>query len=309
MPRPAVQQARSIPARAQPNTWAAGLHYVSTEWTEHEGHFPCQVSADRRFTEGGSVAPERFTALQIALLLGPAPRAGSQAASALAAKVAHRFAAELRSSAVVHFFHDASRLPADADCTALAYLLVLSAGLDLEAQAHRAFDTIAANTGCDGVVATYFERSGERAGIIDAVVAANVVRLAVRLGRTDEVRATTAFLDGLVRDRSYLDGSRYYPSPDCLLYSLALGRPVPGLREAIAARMGASAGAIDLAQRILAARRVGLVNAADRDRLIALADADGTWPAEGWFCYGRSRRWFGSRALSTAFALAALAVP
>lgn len=255
------------------------------------------------------MAPERFTALQIALLLDPAPRAGHEPASTLARKIAHRCATELRSAEVVHFFHDASRLPADADCTALAYLLALRAGLDLDAQAHKAFDRIAANVDQHGVVATYFDGSAERAGIIDAVVAANVVRLAVRLGRTDEVLATSAFLDGLVRDKSYLDGSRYYPSPDCLLYSLALGRPVPGLREAIAARIGASDATIDLAQRVLAARCVGLANTADRDRLRAQADATGTWAAEGWFCYGRSRRWFGSRALSTAFALAAMAVP
>ena len=57
---------------------------------------------------------------------------------------------------------------------------------------------------------------------------------------------------------------------------------------------------------VLAARRLGVSNELDRERLVARRLPDGSWPAEGWFCYGRSRQWFGSSALSTAFAIAAL---
>ena len=185
MARVAVQHTR--PQRESPTPCAIlpraqsadALRYLSAAWQERDGYFPCEVSASRQFTVAASVSPERFTSLQIALLLDPAPRAGNGYASALASKIAQRCATNLRSDEVVHFFHDASRLPADADCTALAYLLALRAGFDLEAQAHRALDRIAANLGPGGVVATYFDRTGERAGIIDAVVAANVVRLSL----------------------------------------------------------------------------------------------------------------------------------
>jgi hypothetical protein len=274
------------------------LRHLAAEW--HGNHFPCLVSPQRTFTTAAPVEPERFTALVIAQLLRAVPDAG-----AFAATITRTIAGDLAGTDRVHFFRDPARLPPDADCTAVAYLSMLGAGLDVEQAAHRALDLIAATTDADGVVTTYFETSGDRAGIVDAVVCANVMRLATRLGRGSDVLPTWRFLRRVIAERSYLDGTRYYPSPDSLLYALALGKPFPELRDAVIARIGATDHVLDLAQRVLAAARLDIDATRDRE-LLEARRAEGGWAPEGWFCYGRSRTWFGSRALTTAFALAAL---
>lgn len=278
-----------------------GLAYLFQQW--RSDRFDCFVSPNRELDKSQASPPERFTALVVGQLLSELPEA-----RALTTQIAQTLAMAVGGADRVHFFHEASRLPPDADCTAVAYLLLLRTGQVDEQQAHRAFDLIAQTTNADGIVATYFDPTGERANIIDAVVCANVVRLALRLGRLGEVWRTALYLRRLVRATEYLDGSRYYPSPDCLLYALSLGEPYEELRIAVTNRIGATDHVIDLAQRVIAARRLGVDNEIDRERLIARRQPDGSWPAEGWFCYGRSKHWFGSSALSTAFALAALGV-
>ena len=295
---------RPSPALTLPDAVAPGLRWLAAQWRAHRTHFACQVSDDRAFTGARPVAPERFTALVIGQLLDAA---APSPAGELARAVAVACGPVPPGAPGVHFFLDPELLPADADCTAVACLLRLAAGHPALDEAHRAFDRIAANTAAGGVVATYFDPTGERDGIVDAVVAANVMRLAWRLGRAAEVGPTWRHLRALVEDGRFLAGTRYYPSPDCLLYALSLGEPFPALVRALERRLGATDDTLDLAQRALAARRLGLRAGADRARLAARAPADGVWPAEGWFCYGRSRRWFGSAALTTAFATAALA--
>lgn len=300
-----VNAAHAAP-RHDPAADLPDLADLGASWLAHGDHVPCQVSATREFATASPVEPERFTALVIGQLLDPLDGA-TAAARALATAIARTVTAGLAGADRVHFFLDPRLLPADADCTAVAYLLALRAGLAAPADAHRALDLIAGNVGPGGVVATYFEPTGDRAGVVDAVVCANAMRLAWQLGRGADLAPTWHYLRASIRDRAYLDGTRYYPSPDCLLYALALGRPFDELRRAVADRVGTTGATLDLAQRILAAHRLGLDATIDRARLAARIAADGTCRAEGWFCYGRSRRWFGSRALSTAFAHAALA--
>lgn len=286
-----VAHARRIPA--SPLGWLQG------QWDRD--HVGSVVGEDRALADTRPAPPERFTALVIGQLLRNVPGAWPLV-SAIARSQAIAHAGADR----VHFFLDPSQLPADADCTAVAYLLLLATNHTIERDAHRALDLIARNMTSDGVVATYFERTGDRANVVDAVVCANVARLARRLNRTFEVEPTLRYLDHVIESGEYLAGSRYYPSPDCLLYALALGQPSDLLRAAVQSRIGTTDHVLDLAQRCLAADRLGIPNYRDREILVGRQLADGTWPAEGWFCYGRSRAWFGSRALSTAFALAAL---
>ena len=275
------------------------LAFVRDAWSRD--HVPAVVGEHRALAAARPAPPEKFTALVIAQLLH-----GVGGAWSLVSAIARAHARAHAGADRVHFFLDRARLPADADCTAVATLLLLATNCTLERDAHRAFDGIARNTTPEGVVATYFEPTGDRANIVDAVVCANVLRLAHRLGRADEVAPTARYLEALVQRGDHLAGSRYYPSPDSLLYALALGEPFDALRAAVHARIGASDSVLDLAQRCIAADRLGLANYRDRERLAEHQLADGTWPAEGWFCCGRTRVWFGSRALSTAFALAAL---
>ena len=125
------------------------------------------------------------------------------------------------------------------------------------------------------------------------------------------------YLVEVMLDGSYLHGTRYYPSPDTLLYFL--GRVVgrfknsrladrvrKNLQQAVAARIGITAGPIDLAQRVLVCSWLGVRNTHEAMRLASMQAPHGAWPADSLFQYGRTKVHFGSSDLTTTFALAAL---
>ena len=112
-------------------------------------HLPCRVSEHRDFRASRTAEPERFTALVTGQLLARVPEA-----AALVGQITRSQAAALRGGTRVHFFLDASRLPADTDCTAVAYLLLLQTGEATEDEAHRAFDQIAGAVTPHGVITT-----------------------------------------------------------------------------------------------------------------------------------------------------------
>jgi hypothetical protein len=197
----------------------------------------------------------------------------------------------------------------------MALSLLIRAGRPARTLAHRALDRILANVDADGVVATYFDPTGERAGIVDPVVCVNALFLARQLGRSEEARPTEAFVRRALAEERYRDGTRYYQTAESFLYFL--GRLVSAfplayadlrgsLRSALARRMATSAHPIDLAQRAIVARWLGARNTAEQALLQVQQQPDGAWPADSLFRYGRSRQLFGSAALSTAFAVGAL---
>lgn len=253
--------------------------------------------------------PESFIPVVVADLLWGAPELATVQESIVA-----MVRDELTPTSTLFFFKDHALLPADADGTALAASLLLRAG-DPPALAHAALDRIAANVDAGGVVATYFDSTGERAGIVDEVVGVNALVLAYQLGRAAELRATEAHVTRFVLDERHLTGTRYYPSADT--FAFFLGRLVTAfpeacpalhapLRRMIAARAGTSHHPLDLAQRVIVGRALGAPVARDEEQLHHLQRPDGSWPADGLFRYGRRAIYFGSPALSTAFAVRAL---
>jgi hypothetical protein len=224
---------------------------------------------------------------------------------------------ELGDEDVFYFFKDHGRLPADADCTAVGLSVLLEVDDSYSEVANAALDRIIANCNAAGVIETYFDPTGERSGLVDPVVCANVLFLAHQLGRQDELMATEDYLVEVMLDGTYLEGTRYYPSPDTLLYFL--GRVVGRFRnsrlaervrkvlqQAVTARIGTTSGPIDLAQRVLVCSWLGMRNTHEAMRLAALQGSNGSWPADSLFQYGRTKVHFGSSDLTTTFALAAL---
>lgn len=274
------------------------------------GFFPCQTSAARSLRGGEAVYPESFTATLVADLL-LARDDLRPVIEAILAMLSH----ELGEDGLLFFFKQHDRLPADADCTALALSVLLRAGVAVKKLAHRALDTIADNHNIDGIVETYFDPSGERSGLVDPVVCCNVLYLAEQLDRLHEFRPTYAFVSKVLRVRGYLSGTRYYHGPDTFLYFAARfvcrqadqHRALRSeLRQAVLERIGSTHHPLDLAQRVIVARWLGIDASVDRRRLQALRQSDGGWPGDGLFRYGRREVYFGSRVLTTAFALRAL---
>ncbi len=277
-------------------------------WRQGKNHFPCSTGPDRSLRGGRIEYSETFTAMVVADLL-----IGQREHSMLVRDVLSMLQRELANDEVFHFFKEHERLPPDADCTALGLSVMLRGGVRVREQANRALDRILDNVDADGVVETYFDPTGERDGIVDAVVCANVLFLAHQLDRGEELEATLAHVRRVLMDGSYAEGTRYYHSPDAFLYFVgrvvhhfpqtheALREP---LRQAVRARSGTSAFTIDVAQRVLLTTWLDLDDAGELARLVEMQEADGCWPTDSLFRYGRKKIFFGSRVVATAFAIA-----
>ncbi len=279
-------------------------------WRRGRTHFPCYTGTTRDVKSGSVVQAESFTAMVVADLL-----IGHREHGPLVRSISMMLERELGRGDVFHFFKDHERLPADADCTSMGLSVLLRAGARLDAQAHRALDRILANVDADGVVETYFDPTHERDGIVDPVVCANVLYFAYQLGRGHEVEATLEYVRRVLVERRYLEGTRYYHSPDSLLYFL--GRVVhtfpetheallEPLREAVRERLGATCHVIDRAQRVLLSVWLGIDDGGELEALVDLQKGSGLWGADALFRYGRKKVFFGSQVLSNVFAMIAV---
>jgi hypothetical protein len=222
---------------------------------------------------------------------------------------------ELRPDGLFHFFKEHELLPADADCTALGLSVLLRGGSLVTDRANQALDRMLANSNADGVVETYFDPTGARDGIVDPVVCANALFLGHMLGRGEELESTFAYLRQVLVAREYCQGTRYYHSPDTFLYfTTRLVRRFPAVHaklaqalvDAVHERQGASEFPLDIAQRVIIARWLGISDGGESQKLIDLQEDDGCWAADSLFRCGRKRIFFGSRMVTTAFALRAL---
>ncbi|TDD00710.1 hypothetical protein E1181_26850 [Saccharopolyspora terrae] len=229
-----------------------------------------------------------------------------------------------------------SGLPADTDCTAMATGALRELGMlrvpDLQATVREL--SLAASHEPDGsedlwpwVYLVYWE-DGEEPGTLsrgrkhDAVVCANALyalHLAGVPERMEEraVRdATTRYLAAHLDSGRWLAGTRYYPSPQAFLH--ALSRVCARFPEEMSTLTGSARSALaelptgetslEVALHVLAADNLGVQDGQDERRLsLAEAqDSDGSWSAGAYYRMGRFQVYFGSRYLTTAFAMRAL---
>ncbi|NVB37629.1 hypothetical protein G6O69_07280 [Pseudenhygromyxa sp. WMMC2535] len=287
------------------------MRLIDEAWQLSRSHIPCRTGPSRDLEESWEVHPESFTAMLVADLL-----VGQPEHRELVQGVLDMLEKELGEEDVFYFFKDHDRLPADADCTSVGLSVLIRGGKqEITQRAHRALDRILANSNKRGVVETYFDPSGERAGIIDPVVCANVLYLGHLLGRGDELEPTLRHVRRVLRTRSFVEGTRYYHSPDSFLYFLArVVRRFPAvhdallepMRDAVRERQGSTDYALDISQRVICANWLGIDDGDEARKLAQMQQPDDSWPADSLFRYGRKRIFFGSQALSTAFALRAL---
>ena len=301
---------------------------------------------------GFDLADEVFSAM-VSLALLPAPASPAQRA------LANRLAAQIetcRWRGRYRFFADANGFPADTDCTAIAASALFEHGLlsatELDARvrelllaaAPAAGVTRQHSCGDDGdlhphAFMVYWEDGAEPATTArgrkqDAVACTNALYTVELNGpqagekAATVIRETTGYLLGHLDSGRYLDGTRYYPSPEAFLYAVSricaqfsrnasarvLAAPVRRALEereanaparAMAAEPGTS---LAIAHRVLAADNLNITaGQAQRRALLAKAQRpDGSWPACPHYRMGRFPVYFGSPYLTTVFAHAAL---
>ncbi|KAI0344002.1 HAD-like protein [Trametopsis cervina] len=166
----------------------------------------------------------------------------------------------------------------------------------------------------DNIIETYFDRERRRT---DPVVCVNVLSLFYSQRRGSELSATQAWVVDVLRYRAYLDGTRYYVTPESFLYFLSRLLETandenlrqscgPLLKERLQERIGAPGDAPALAMRIIACATSGIRDEVDMRRLAAMQREDGSWEPGMIYQYGKSGVGIGNQGLSTALALDAI---
>lgn len=214
----------------------------------------------------------------------------------------------------IHFFRDSSLLEADVDCTGVGHALLLEVGQGYPNLKHT-IDRLVANTRADGIIEVYANATDEHEGRIDECALANALYLLFVVRREQEAQASLDLVANTLIEDAFLCGSRYYPCPDTFLYFVSrIVRDFPRiqsqllepLRRRLIDRFGTDTFCLDRAIRVAAADNVGILDIPDLEVITHAQRLDGSWSAAPFFRYGRTERYFGSEALSTAFALRAL---
>ncbi|PYI20170.1 HAD-like protein [Aspergillus violaceofuscus CBS 115571] len=206
-----------------------------------------------------------------------------------------------------------STFPNDLDTTSIA-LSVLPIHKDVVSGV---MDEILLLLDNDEIVPTYFDPTRPR---VDPVVCVNVLSLFAQNGRECELLATFNWILDVLRHRAYLQGTRYYISPDAFLYFLARlstflrmsplrARLVPLLGERLHERIGATGDAISLAMRVYACKLLGMSNLLDESTLRDMQCEDGGFPTCWVYRFGSTGVKIGNRGLTTTLAIKAIEMP
>jgi hypothetical protein len=214
----------------------------------------------------------------------------------------------------IFFFAEHSRLPLDAETTAYGLGILKKHGAIGNRIVDNILEEIAGNVDTEGRVRVYFEPCPKE-NRTDIVSAVNILYLFYVMGQEKRVEKTEAWIRNTLRSRVW--ESRYYHSADAFPYFLSrLVAAFPDkflgcrqqLLKAVHRRHSASMYPLDLAMRVAASKRLGVVPVGEEAHLAAQQQEDGGWPADAIYHWGRSRGYFGSRVISTALAIEAITI-
>ncbi|KAG2043476.1 HAD-like domain-containing protein [Suillus americanus] len=200
--------------------------------------------------------------------------------------------------------------PFDLDTTSLGLTVMGSP----EGVAQSVMDDMLDYIDDDGIIQTYFDHRRPR---FDPVVCVNTLTLFYSYGRGHQLNRTLHWIREVLLHRAYLDGTRYYATPECFLYFLGrlleISNDVylvayikPLLIERIQERIGADGDALALSMRLRLCAYLGVHNDVDLRTLLPLQCEDGGWEI-GWiYKYGSSGIRIGNRGLTTSLAMKAI---
>jgi hypothetical protein len=284
------------------------LRYLEAGFSEEDG-FASWITDSVGFDERHRAPTEYFSTMIVTQLLleaGQQPR--------VLDRVLDLVFASCNARGFVHFFSDHHLLAADIDCTGIGHALLLDAG-----RPHPAVDYVVKrllrNVDPRGVIEVYEQPAPGRAGRIDPCALVNALHLVHRAGREAAARPSLDAVYEFLVSGAYERGTRYYPSGDTFLYFLSRllrdferthERFLAPLHAQLTRRFGAPGTTLERATRVSAADNVGLFDREDLQQLVHDQRSDGSWPPGAFFKYGRATRFFGSEAVTTAFALRAL---
>jgi hypothetical protein len=224
----------------------------------------------------------------------------------------------LKPNGQMNFFLDSESqafIPDDVDCTAVGLTSLHNNGQKID-NLPLALDSIVRNINDKGVIQVYFPPRGERENRVDAVVCANVLTLLHQNGKQTEANATEDYLFNFLKEG--LKGTRYYESPFVVLYfinrfisakttdSQTKKRFSPLIEKAFMSLTPSRSHALELALYTIVGKSLGKNVDDSKKRLTSLLGDDNLWPCEPFYKCGKSGTYFGSKSITTAFALMAL---
>ena len=213
------------------------------------------------------------------------------------------------------FFTNSTLYPPDSDTNALIYSILLLNNFPVERQANKVFDKIIEYASEDGIAQVWLSHSRKQQ--VDAVVSVNVQTLAYLLGRENELLKNKDFIINHLKSGKYLEGTRYYHSPDAFLYFLVRLAKIndnfadliyEDLERAAYFRQQITCYPLDLAHRTIVFKWLGIDFGWELEKLLNLQKEDGSLPIDAIFKLGGRKYYFGSKALTTAYFVQAITV-
>ncbi len=204
--------------------------------------------------------------------------------------------------------------PDDLDTTAMILSFLLKKEKIAKEDILPMINQMISNRNDEGVIQVYFDTNRPR---IDAAVAVNVLYLMCQINynNQDHLKATRDYVYNFLKQKKYLNGTRYYPSPDVFLFFLSrLVSDFPEkfkdftrvLKSNLISQIDTTSYPLERALRIIALKKFGIVNRIDFTKLLDDQLEDGGWAMNGLFIAAKTKEYFGSRELTSSFAIEAI---
>lgn len=221
----------------------------------------------------------------------------------------------------VNFFGDISgdceRFPNDPETTAVCYHALLNTNTVTEMEIASLAKSVYDNVNDDGVIQLYYvSKENPRYNRLDAVSIINMLRFAYALRHENLVKISEDYVFNWLNSGNYKTGTLYYPSAYTFLYFCSLlastnyqtkARFVGPLRQEFAQiNQEDLKFPLDYALSVLIGVELGVHNESLIKKLMDMQTEDGSWPADAMYATNKTKIYFGSKSLSTIFAILAL---
>jgi hypothetical protein len=282
-----------------------GWHYL--EYNHQDGHFPSSIGTSRTMENIKASPREIFSTLVVAdTILKDNPE------EEITRFIFQYLERQKGKNGLFTFFEDGAIYPPDTDTNALGCSILLENERITKQDAHAILDTILRYRDENELIQVWLSKN--RSNRTDVVVCANALYLAYLLGRQEETKETENRLIQALDSNEYLEGTRYYESPDSFLYFISKLIKFPEFSNKLKTkltihlqkRIGTTSFPLDIAMRIIISDILEIPNESEKQKLLYLQEQDGSWSIDSLFHYGGKEGYFGNRAITTAFAIKAL---
>ncbi|MCD6226741.1 MAG: hypothetical protein J7J93_03030, partial [Candidatus Aenigmarchaeota archaeon] len=214
----------------------------------------------------------------------------------------------------ISFFRDNS-LPPDIDITSWALSTFIEMKKLDKDIANRIAEEILSNVNKDGILEVYFKSYRSVDNRIDHVAIANALYFLYLMGKKNKItNINQKYIMKVLYSGRYLEGSHYYHSPDTFLYMLARLNKFYYFQEKfgniikdhLIQRINATDWPLDISMRISSLNKFNILDLVEIKKILKLQQNDGGWPIDSIYHYGSKVGYFGSRSISSAFAIEAL---